>query len=462
MKKIFYSILFSSLLLTALSAQNTFKIAGGNVNVTGDAKIVLNDAHWVNDGTFSAGQGTVIVTGDAASSEATIGGSSENNFYNLHINKTTNGAQLAGPIAVSNDLNMENGNLDLQSHDLSLPMGATISNAGTNSYIETTGTGRLAQWVGVDTGAKDYPVGNTSCTPLNIQNAGTTDVYYVRTTNEVLDGGTTGTAYTTEVVNRTWFVEEEVAGNSDLTLTATWNVTDELTDFDRVNCYISHYDGGWDFSTAAAAAGADPYSVSRSGITSLSPFSVRSSAPLPLEWLSFKAYPVNNIVQLDWQTAFEKDVEHFEVEHSADGQDFKAFTQVTAKGNLAAHQDYQAQHLQPIVGANYYRLKQVDATGKFSYSPIQIVHFEATPVWIGEVYPNPTADWANILINTPTDEKVLIQIFDVNGRLVRQHQQMAMAGNNALYFDFTDLAKGSYWVKMKLEGQVFSRKVVVQ
>ena len=81
--------------------------------------------------------------------------------------------------------------------------------------------------------SKSFPVGNSTCTPITILNNGTSDTYSVRTTPEILEFGTSGTAYTNGVVNRTWFVEEAVAGGSDLTLTVQWNAADELTGFDR-------------------------------------------------------------------------------------------------------------------------------------------------------------------------------------------------------------------------------------
>ena len=183
--------------------------------------------------------------------------------------------------------------------------------------------------------------------------------------------------------------------------------------------------------------------------------------PLALDWLSFKAYPVDKIVQLDWQTANEIDTDYFEVEHSADGVHFKSFTSVDAKGASASIHNYQTRHLEPIIGTNYYRLKQIDLTGKFDYSPVQIVNFEQVATWVGEVYPNPTTNWANIIINTPVTEVVNIQIFDVTGKLIQNEKQNTLAGSNALYFDFSNWTQGSYWIKMTIGQEVFSRKVVV-
>jgi hypothetical protein len=84
------------------------------------------------------------------------------------------------------------------------------------------------------------------------------------------------------VVNNTWTLTEAVAGGSNLNLTASWAAGDELAGFDRTRTGISNYitapaaNVGWDLlnSQTAAAAGAGPYTVSRSGFTSVGAFAV--------------------------------------------------------------------------------------------------------------------------------------------------------------------------------------------
>jgi type IX secretion system substrate protein len=55
-----------------------------------------------------------------------------------------------------------------------------------------------------------------------------------------------------------------------------WNAGMEVNGFDRTNSFISHYHGGaWDTIAAAAASSMGSlYTMTRTGITSLSPFMV--------------------------------------------------------------------------------------------------------------------------------------------------------------------------------------------
>ena len=75
-----------------LLGQNTFVIDNNStyVNVTGNTNIHLNNTKLVNNGQFNNPSGTVVIEGDAANNQTTIGGANSTTFYNLKINKSTN------------------------------------------------------------------------------------------------------------------------------------------------------------------------------------------------------------------------------------------------------------------------------------------------------------------------------------------------------------------------------------
>jgi hypothetical protein len=92
-----------------------------------------------------------------------------------------------------------------------------------------------------------------------------------------LDGGLTGSTIPEieNCVNNTWNIIEETPGGSDLSVTAQWNASDEGPLFDRTQSGIGHFTGGnWNPQNAGSASGNDPYSLTRTGITSLSAFAV--------------------------------------------------------------------------------------------------------------------------------------------------------------------------------------------
>lgn len=89
---------------------------------------------------------------------------------------------------------------------------------------------------------------------------------------------------------------------------------------------------------------------------------------LPIELIDFYTYTnENNDVKLIWETASEIDNQYFEIEHSLNGIDFKTIGRVEGNGTTNFNQKYNYVHLNPSIGDNYYRLKQLDSNMSFEY-----------------------------------------------------------------------------------------------
>src|SRR5690606_10885203 len=105
-------------------------------------------------------------------------------------------------------------------------------------------------------------------------------------------------------------------------------------------------------------------------------------------------------VTLKWVTASEENNDYFTLERSADGVAFTAFEEVDGAGNSTAILRYESVDKSYLPGHTYYRLKQTDFDGKFSYS--DIIRVETGPVAREfRIYPNPASTVVNI---TKTDE----------------------------------------------------------
>ncbi len=115
-----------------------------------------------------------------------------------------------------------------------------------------------------------------------------------------------------------------------------------------------------------------------------------ADAVLPVELTTFNAREVEKQkVRLDWVTASETDNLHFQVEHSTDGRTFSALGAVAGAGNSVTEQAYEYLHETPVVGVNYYRLRQVDIDGTETLSEVREVNLSGSPELA--VFPNPTA-----------------------------------------------------------------------
>ena len=102
------------------------------------------------------------------------------------------------------------------------------------------------------------------------------------------------------------------------------------------------------------------------------------SIPLPVTLISFTAEAAKSSVQLNWATATQVDNDFFSVEKSADGVNWSVIKTVKGAGNSSALLNYSYTDASPLAGTSYYRLKQTDIDGKFTYSENRAVKFTGT------------------------------------------------------------------------------------
>ena len=196
---------------------------------------------------------------------------------NIEIDNGSNVALGSGVIIGSSFL-FTTGKVQLNGFDLNLASAATLTGYDISKYFVTNNTGRLVR-NSLGAVAFTFPVGfdATTYNPISLTQNGTIDNIGVRCLQNVLNAGSSGSPFIKEVVDASWAVTEALAGGSNLSMTSTWNGTDELPGFNRTKTGISNYDGvGWDLtnSLAGAASGAGPYTVSRTSISTLGIFAV--------------------------------------------------------------------------------------------------------------------------------------------------------------------------------------------
>jgi hypothetical protein len=191
-----------------------------------------------------------------------------------------NNITLETETSVSTELTLNENTLNLQNADLIIEMDAQIAGYSSSGYIISQNSGMLKQFVANED--VEFPVGtNDSFVPLVINNTGTPDTFGVNVFNDILEFGLSGVtiAEIENCVNNSWNISEQILGGSDLTITAFWPSNLEGSNFDRANCGLGHFtEGAWDPQISSEASGDEPYAISRTGITNLSPFAVGDTA----------------------------------------------------------------------------------------------------------------------------------------------------------------------------------------
>ena len=186
----------------------------------------------------------------------------------------------------------------------------------------------------------------------------------------------------------------------------------------------------------------------RGGITTQPVTFTIGANPLPVTLTEFTAKAVRNLdAALAWATASELNNDHFDVERSFDGATYARIGQVAGSGSTTAAHTYafaDAGVGRTATGPVYYRLRQVDATGTSSYSPVRTISFGAAAPSLA-VYPSPAASSTTLDLSLLPAGTYQVTLLDATGRLVRHFDA---AGGMLHSLDVRDLATGTYFVHL--------------
>ena len=185
------------------------------------------------------------------------------------------------------------------------------------------------------------------------------------------------------------------------------------------------------------------------------PVQATLNCPLPLSWLSVAVQKQNNkSVLVSWTTANENNVVNFQIERSIDGIHFEAIGSILSSGNNAATSYIYTDNSLGETGTYYYRIKETDTNGSYSYSTIQVV----TITTVFSIYPNPTSDHVSIICteNSGTDSYIIV-LYDALGQELRQ---ILFLSSNQLTVDLSGYSSGVYMLKIVSDAGIFVEKVI--
>lgn len=169
------------------------------------------------------------------------------------------------------------------------------------------------------------------------------------------------------------------------------------------------------------------------------------TANLPIELTYFDAIPTSgDQVAITWQTAMELNNSHFTIERSNNGMDWQILTTVEGAGNSTVALDYKTMDDAPMEGVSYYRLKQTDFDGQYTYSDIKAVQLEISKTSNIQVYPNPTQSVVTIK-GLPLEYSKNLQLFNSLGQAVPI--QIHSQSDHKTIIDLSGLKAGTYLLK---------------
>jgi len=184
---------------------------------------------------------------------------------------------------------------------------------------------------------------------------------------------------------------------------------------------------------------------------------VEANTTLPVRLLDFTGRLNGNSVKLNWKTTAETNNRGFDIERSADGSSFNKIGWVDAVASSASINQYSFDDLNISKGNRYYyRLKQVDRDGNFSYSPVVNVAYLAGQLFTW--YPNPVNDKL-IITNSGADKAATLMVTDVAGKVLYRTQQVI---TGKFEINTGKWASGMYNVQIIADGEPVTFKVLKQ
>lgn len=359
---------------------------GGLLDVSGSNYAISLAGNWINNGTFTAQNGTV--TFDGASAQ-TLSGTTATTFYNLTNSNSSTGLSLDQSCTVANTLHLNTGLLKTVSYTLSV--GTTSSNGsitggGSTNYIvayDNAGTiGYLKRFVNSNA-AYSFPIGDaTNYTPLSLTFSAST------LTNAYLTGYTKASKVTgldagiTNYINRFWSIEPTGITSPTYDISYTY-VDGDIVGGTEVGMLPIKKSGttwykptGSSFTTGTAvgtgSVTAGSNLLSWTGVTSFSLYggAVNGVVILPIELVSFRGEKQGRNNELKWTTATEINNDFFTLEKTIDGENFEIVENINGAGNSSQYFEYSILDYEVDQVINYYRLKQTDFDGKYTFSSV--------------------------------------------------------------------------------------------
>lgn len=417
-----------------LFSQGLLNGSGSSIVANGDVYIVIQNGGVRNDGDFSKGSSYFVFSGNSATTVSVISGTTNTSFNNLILNKSVNGLQLNTDISVSGNVSFQSGDsIFLNNHILDL--GTTGSIIGENETKRFTGLngGYITLSRAMSSPVNSNP-GNIGISITSSADLGTTVIKRYHTIQKGRS------------VSRVF----EILPTNNAALDATFAFNYQHAELNGnaesgLMTYSSNDGNNWQL-VSNTALNTTTNLLTSIGVSSFRFYTLFQSGILPLRFISFSGKIVDRRTMLNWNVEEETDNHHFEVERSADGVHFSKIGFVLASLDQSRSHAYSFSDQQVSNGLNYYRLRQVDNNGRFTYSDVvRIYNLSNERVWLS---PNPATALLNVNLNAGIPGNINVQILDLSGRTCYQSGLIRLKeGTNTITVNISGLTNGVYLIR---------------
>ena len=462
-------------LAATLDVDNDLTISKGSLNSATNSIVLGGNFTWSN--TTGAISNTSITFDGGATKTFTYTNAAGATFTNLTMNKTGSGNDLilGNSLTVSGALTMTGGDIIVGARTLTLGNTATLSGGSATSYLQADGVGYVKKNYNAVGAVLNLPLGDINdYSPLAFKlNSGTLASASVsfNVTDGVEPNMVSLLGAQTNYISRWWEVlPSGISGSISYDMSVTYVPADVVGTESGILFakYSTTTTPKWRYGTNYTSynTNTSTHTLSATGITSFSDITgVNSSGPLPISLLTFSAVRDHKVVDLTWTTATELNNNFFTVERSSDSETFDSVKTVDGAGNSSAIINYRTTDEKPLDGVSYYRLKQTDFDGKYTYSNVVAVYFQnEEDLFNLSVFPNPVENTnINLTIQGAENQKVLIVLRDIFGNEHYSKMTVLEKGLNTFEIEKNDeLPAGIYFVIASSNKKIVSQKIIVR
>lgn len=434
-------------------------IGSGTTLSLGSATLSLT-GNWSNSGTFAAENGTIIFNGTGTQ---IISNSAGETFKHLTVNKTSGDVQLVNNITVNGNLTLTSGDLDMNGDTVSLGGSAVVSETAGNTV---KGNGIITGTMSLNAPSSVNPFG-LGATISSAANLGTTTI----TRGHAVQTGGSQTS-----ISRYYDISPTNNSGLNATLVFAYDQSELNGKIESELVFFKSIDGGTSWAAVNGTVDTSSNTVSVTGINDFSRWTLGSaSAPLPVELASFSAATQRLTVELRWKTTTEVNNYGFDIEKRMkdEGDRMKLEESfrwekigfVEGHGTTNSPKEYSFTDSKLKAGKYFYRLKQIDRDGTFSYSQKIEVTVGAVPkvFQLEQNYPNPFNPTTTITFTLADDGLTILKIYDILGREVETLVNEELKAGQVYRVDFngSNLSSGIYFYKLESNRQSVIKKFLL-
>jgi hypothetical protein len=284
---------------------------------------------------------------------------------------------------------------------------------------------------------------------------------HINPSNNNPDGTYNISVFYTEAEIAAW---EAASGKSRSLLTLA-KVSGATIDQIRPDSYPAGAKGYLGGNSASQAFGELAWQVQGTFSSGFSGFGIgdpgEPPAPLPIELLYFKGTLKENAIQLHWATAMESNSDFFEIQHSTNARNFTPRGRVIATGNSNNTKEYSFIDEEAAYGTHYYRLRNEDLDGTYTYSNIIQLQQSFTRFTLKNLYPNPAKKEVRLTLFTDDVKGVQLALLDMRGIPVLQKWVATQKGFNEIVLNLRSIPPGFYLLQIHSAGQSLQEKLLV-